>query len=150
MGSTSVYPERKASFQQVSPQCLNSRLLGEFILVNRFLDPFRSFDFWESASVAEVANGNLTTSFPSSTWLPRHLANRPWLSIPEGSDGRAGALSGYGGLTLVHWAVAGGASADVVSYLLSLGIPGRWFRPPRCHRGYCTTLRCPTGGIRHL
>ena len=93
----------------------------------RSLDPFRNFEFWESASVSEVRseveNGALVSSFSSSTWLPSHLAHLRSLWMPEEPNERFGALRKNGGLTVLHWAVAGGASAEVVSYLLSLGIP---------------------------
>ena len=96
-------------------------------MISSSLDPFRNFDFWKSATVAEVCSeverGAQIGSFPASTKLMGYPEDQPWFSRPEEALGRVGELREYGGLTLLHWAVAGGASAEVVSYLLSLGIP---------------------------
>lgn len=91
------------------------------------LDPFRNFNFWKHASVAEVRSevekGTLTTSFPSSTWVPKHLTHLVSMYRSEEVTGETGQVMANGGLTLLHWAIAGQASKNVVSYLLSIGIP---------------------------
>ena len=87
------------------------------------MDPLRDFNFWASATAAdvelEISLGGQYGAFPTSTVVGGFPASRAYVSRKSFSPGR---LRDFGGLTLLHWAIAGRCAVDVVEYLLSLGI----------------------------
>lgn len=87
------------------------------------MDPLRDFNFWETATVAdverEISHGGQYGAFPASTVIGGFPASRAYVSRIPFSPGQ---LRHFGGLTLLHWAIAGRCTVDVVEYLLSLDI----------------------------
>ena len=87
------------------------------------MDPLRDFNFWEIATVAdveaEISRGGQYGAFPSSTVVGGFPAFRAYVSREYFLPGQ---LQDFGGLTLLHWAIAGRCAVDVAEYLLSLGI----------------------------
>ena len=93
-------------------------------MITRFFDPFRDFEFWRTASVDEVRGeidrGAQIGTFPSCASYSNLPTSNFYYDVPLAEFGE---LVPFGGLTLLHWAVAGGASAEVVEYLLTCGVP---------------------------
>ena len=87
------------------------------------MDPLRDFNFWKAATVAdverEISSGGQYGAFPTSTVFGGFPASHAYASREPFS---AGQLRNFGGLTLLHWAIAGRCTVDVVEYLLSLGM----------------------------
>ena len=87
------------------------------------MDPLRDFNFWEAATVAdverEISRGGEYGAFPTSIVIGGFPASRVYTSKEYFTPGE---LRKSGGLTLLHWAIAGRCTVGVVEYLLSLGI----------------------------
>ena len=87
------------------------------------MDPLRDFNFWEAATVAdvegEISCGGQYGAFPTSTVFGGFPSPPIYLSREYFLPGQ---LRNFGGLTLLHWAIAGRCAVDVAEYLLSLSI----------------------------
>ena len=87
------------------------------------MDTLRDFDFWGAATVAdverEISCGGQYGAFPTSTVVGGFPSSHAYASRGYFLPGQ---LRNFGGLTLLHWAIAGRCAVDVAEYLLSLGI----------------------------
>ena len=87
------------------------------------MDPLHDFNFWGAATAAdveaEISRGGQYGAFSSSTSF-RGVPTFPAYTSREYFT--PGELRKSGGLTLLHWAIAGRCAVDVVEYLLNLDI----------------------------
>ena len=87
------------------------------------MDPLRDFGFWKAATVANVEHeillGGQYGAYPTATAPGGFPTSHGYLSREAFSIGQLRAL---GGLTLLHWAIAGCCTVEVAEYLLSLSI----------------------------
>ena len=112
-----------------TPGCISKYKLLEptnhkdLLEIDSQMDPLRDFNFWEAATVAdverEISCGGQYGAFPTSTVFGGFPSSHAYASREYFLPGQ---LRDFGGLTLLHWAIAGCCAIEVVEYLLSLGI----------------------------